>query len=391
VWAGRSVDPLRSQASHQTANRNPLRPPIEFGVTHSSGDTSGAQSPRSQGPDSAIQPTRSARFFGIMDPRLAEQDTRTIIPGSMFVRDALVEQAGVGVHHAAPAITNHSPKYTTLSHPRPLTALQAERAEAIDDDDFGFDNPRAEIAASFNLSQHLVHQLQRQASRTSSTADAPPEKSVRIQNRLILEKLTTLREQRDKAKAKKRKGGGAEDDDDDDEPDAETVSKLGSSQQNTARGSAHRDRQPNRLTTVDSIAAVAMAEADLGGDDDQEDTASSTDPATVLWGDNYTYNLAESSFFCLEPDSWLRRNLFLMIDHAYFERVILSLIVLSMVSMVLDTPVIRDQPAVDVIVFVLEIIFTVLFTAEMVVKMLALGLVCTSTATSAALGTSVTA
>jgi len=98
-------------------------------------------------------------------------------------------------------------------------------------------------------------------------------------------------------------------------------------------------------------------------------------PQTILQGQNYVFNLQETSLGCIAPDNNGRRNVFFLIDHQAFEGVILCLISFNIITMMLDTPGIREQPGVETLVMVLEIIFQTLFTVEMLLKVFALGLI----------------
>ena len=95
----------------------------------------------------------------------------------------------------------------------------------------------------------------------------------------------------------------------------------------------------------------------------------------VLVGENCRLNLQASSCFFLDPDNRFRRFIFAVVDHRYFERAVLAIIVLNCITLILATPWIEDQPGVYIIVDVGEYLFQILFTIEMVLKIIALGFV----------------
>jgi hypothetical protein len=94
-----------------------------------------------------------------------------------------------------------------------------------------------------------------------------------------------------------------------------------------------------------------------------------------LRGENNTFNLHASSLFVFSADLIVRKKVFVMIDHRYFERCVLGIIFLNCISIILSTPVIVDLPGVAMTVFVCEIVFQALFTLEMLLKVFALGFV----------------
>ena len=95
----------------------------------------------------------------------------------------------------------------------------------------------------------------------------------------------------------------------------------------------------------------------------------------VIVGENCRLNLQASSCFILGPDNRFRRFIFAVVDHRYFERAVLAIIVLNCITLILATPWIEDQPGVYIIVDVGEYLFQILFTIEMVLKIIALGFV----------------
>lgn len=83
----------------------------------------------------------------------------------------------------------------------------------------------------------------------------------------------------------------------------------------------------------------------------------------------------ETAFFLFKRYSKLRRFCHTIYKHRYFERVILTLIVLSSVKLALDTYFL-DKPASHPIIRVsrsFDYFFTIVFTLEMLIKTITLG------------------
>ncbi|XP_036095311.1 voltage-dependent N-type calcium channel subunit alpha-1B isoform X3 [Rousettus aegyptiacus] len=80
-----------------------------------------------------------------------------------------------------------------------------------------------------------------------------------------------------------------------------------------------------------------------------------------------------SSMFCLSPTALLRRCCHYIVTMRYFEMVILVVIALSSIALAAEDPVRTDSPRNNALKY-LDYIFTGVFTFEMVIKMIDLGL-----------------
>nr|XP_020145180.1 voltage-dependent N-type calcium channel subunit alpha-1B isoform X3 [Microcebus murinus] len=80
-----------------------------------------------------------------------------------------------------------------------------------------------------------------------------------------------------------------------------------------------------------------------------------------------------SSMFCLSPTNLLRRFCHYIVTMRYFEMVILVVIALSSIALAAEDPVRADSPRNNVLKY-MDYIFTGVFTFEMVIKMIDLGL-----------------
>ncbi|KAM5259706.1 voltage-dependent N-type calcium channel subunit alpha-1B isoform 5-T5 [Hipposideros larvatus] len=80
-----------------------------------------------------------------------------------------------------------------------------------------------------------------------------------------------------------------------------------------------------------------------------------------------------SSMFCLSPTNLLRRVCHYIVTMRYFEMVILVVIALSSIALAAEDPVRTDSPRNNALKY-LDYIFTGVFTFEMVIKMIDLGL-----------------
>ncbi|XP_016067249.1 PREDICTED: voltage-dependent N-type calcium channel subunit alpha-1B, partial [Miniopterus natalensis] len=80
-----------------------------------------------------------------------------------------------------------------------------------------------------------------------------------------------------------------------------------------------------------------------------------------------------SSMFCLSPTNLLRRFCHYIVTMRYFEMVILIVIALSSIALAAEDPVHTDSPRNNVLKY-MDYIFTGVFTFEMVIKMIDLGL-----------------
>uniref|UniRef100_F6TVG9 Voltage-dependent N-type calcium channel subunit alpha n=1 Tax=Ornithorhynchus anatinus TaxID=9258 RepID=F6TVG9_ORNAN len=83
--------------------------------------------------------------------------------------------------------------------------------------------------------------------------------------------------------------------------------------------------------------------------------------------------LPYSSMFCLSPTNLLRRFCHYIVNMRYFEMVILMVIALSSIALAAEDPVWADSPRNNALKY-MDYIFTGVFTFEMVIKMIDLGL-----------------
>lgn len=79
------------------------------------------------------------------------------------------------------------------------------------------------------------------------------------------------------------------------------------------------------------------------------------------------------SLFCLGPKNKFRMAVNAFVNHKWFERVILTLIIISTITLALETPL--DDPDGDKIMILekIDLFMTIVFTFEMTVKIIAWG------------------
>lgn len=85
----------------------------------------------------------------------------------------------------------------------------------------------------------------------------------------------------------------------------------------------------------------------------------------------------ENSFYLFSKDNRFRKFLFRLMKHRFFERTILTLIVLSSIKLAMDTYIMDRKPE-ETIVKVSEyvdVFFTISFTLESIIKSTSLGFV----------------
>jgi len=85
--------------------------------------------------------------------------------------------------------------------------------------------------------------------------------------------------------------------------------------------------------------------------------------------------MQSNSLCCMSPQNRFRKAVFAITSHAVFDRVVLLLILLSSVTLAIDNPLNDPDGMTARAVFVIDILLTVLFTIEMALKVIALGLV----------------
>eukprot|EP01059_Diplonema_ambulator_P016914 TRINITY_DN2889_c0_g1_i5.p1 TRINITY_DN2889_c0_g1~~TRINITY_DN2889_c0_g1_i5.p1 ORF type:complete len:2604 (+),score=718.86 TRINITY_DN2889_c0_g1_i5:258-8069(+) len=89
----------------------------------------------------------------------------------------------------------------------------------------------------------------------------------------------------------------------------------------------------------------------------------------------YPYNVTDDVLYCIHPRSSFRISLVRIIDNVWFDRAVLLLIILNAFALVLDDPLFNNIAWLQELTRVSEITFQVLFSIEMVLKILALGFV----------------
>ena len=79
------------------------------------------------------------------------------------------------------------------------------------------------------------------------------------------------------------------------------------------------------------------------------------------------------ALFCLGPKNKFRNAVNAFVNHKWFERVILTLIIISTITLALETPL--DDPDGDKIMILekIDLFMTIVFTFEMAVKIIAWG------------------
>ena len=75
------------------------------------------------------------------------------------------------------------------------------------------------------------------------------------------------------------------------------------------------------------------------------------------------------------PDNYLRQILALVVDHPVCDNIVTFLIIISTVFLILDTPFLNPDGDLKKFLTAMDYVMTVLFTMEMVAKMIAMGLV----------------
>jgi len=93
------------------------------------------------------------------------------------------------------------------------------------------------------------------------------------------------------------------------------------------------------------------------------------------FGNHFVLNQRRSAMYCLKGKSEVRRKLFNLIDSTAFTVFIALCIAVNCIMTILDTPKLRDLSGITTTVFAFDIIFQVVFTIEMALKFLALGVV----------------
>ncbi|XP_036272880.2 voltage-dependent N-type calcium channel subunit alpha-1B [Pipistrellus kuhlii] len=119
---------------------------------------------------------------------------------------------------------------------------------------------------------------------------------------------------------------------------------------------------PGETTAVPSGAVDLESQAE--GKEVEADGAMRSGPRPIV---------PYSSMFCLSPTNLLRRLCHSIVTMRYFEMVILVVIALSSIALAAEDPVRADSPRNNVLKY-MDYIFTGVFTFEMVIKMIDLGL-----------------
>eukprot|EP00754_Rhynchopus_humris_P041315 Rhum_TRINITY_DN24898_c0_g1::Rhum_TRINITY_DN24898_c0_g1_i1::g.180453::m.180453 len=90
---------------------------------------------------------------------------------------------------------------------------------------------------------------------------------------------------------------------------------------------------------------------------------------------DYPYNTIDTILFFIHPHSKFRRTMVAIVDNRWFDYAVLVIIALNALALVLDDPLLDGVSWLDTFTTVSEITFQVLFTIEMLLKILALGFV----------------
>lgn len=117
--------------------------------------------------------------------------------------------------------------------------------------------------------------------------------------------------------------------------------------------------------------AVSVLKAQNEEKDEEKDDAAATmeKPNELRPLEDFTLN----SFFVFSPESSVRRACYKLIAHPLFDNIILMCIMASSIIMATENPGLEDNQTFQDVVKVMDIIFTTIFAAEMVLKVTALG------------------
>ncbi|KAL4110193.1 hypothetical protein PRIC1_001886 [Phytophthora ramorum] len=93
---------------------------------------------------------------------------------------------------------------------------------------------------------------------------------------------------------------------------------------------------------------------------------------TKSWGGGFVHG---NSLFLFPRSSRVRQWTLNLIAHPYFDNIVLALVAVSSISLAIDNPLQNPDSAVAIALKRMEVAFTIIFTVEMVIKIIARGLV----------------
>ena len=83
----------------------------------------------------------------------------------------------------------------------------------------------------------------------------------------------------------------------------------------------------------------------------------------------------ETALCCLDKDNWIRKWCIIAVRSKWFERFVMTLILFSSIMLALDEPYTDPNSSLGRFLYVADIVITILFTIEMIVKCVALGFI----------------
>lgn len=153
--------------------------------------------------------------------------------------------------------------------------------------------------------------------------------------------------------------------------------KRGSGVSSSTRSLAPKaSKSTMRLQSQASIRTTTTVDKDASSprSDDPNSKAPTNEAATTDAAFNGTPPPGRALFIFSEK-MWLRRVAYRLINNALFDKVILGLIILSSVSLAIDNPLRDPESTLARSLKRMDNVFAIIFCAEMVAKVLALGLV----------------
>jgi len=129
-------------------------------------------------------------------------------------------------------------------------------------------------------------------------------------------------------------------------------------------------------TTTMVIANPAQAERYITSDDENELSAREEDEAEVRIqdGSSCCYQRRDWSLYLFSPTNTFRKWMVTIYTNKWFDRVVLTFILLNCIVMALERPNLSDDSTLKKVIDVCMYIFLAIFTIEMFIKVIALGL-----------------
>lgn len=103
-------------------------------------------------------------------------------------------------------------------------------------------------------------------------------------------------------------------------------------------------------------------------------------PAALMREDDTKRKGTNAKICCFSENFFLVAFSRKMIRHPWFDRFILALIIISSMLMAIDGPETEENKNLSLGLFIIDVVFTILFTIEVILKIQALGIVCHPTA-----------